>query len=316
MDKSSCLVCRSSAVVERDIRYIDAYRVSCQRCTPVGYGFVITGTVTVVQGIPEEKGNLLSHWIRKQCKKNKEIVIDSYVLEHIIPNLRYPKPREQINYLIQWLGEECETPEKMITQPLLDLTSIIGANGQEGVLYISEHLQKIGLVRYKQYQDGDGLQIGLTFEGWQKYDELKNRGEILNRAFLAMQYNDKELEDFYRSNLKPAVEQTGFELYILSDVLKAGLIDNQIRVEIRNSRFLLADLTHGNQGAYWEAGYAEGLGKPVIYLYRKDQAKEIHFDTNHCTTIFWEQSDLEGSLRKLKATIRATLPSDAKMVDD
>jgi len=35
-----------------------------------------------------------------------------------------------------------------------------------------------------------------------------------------------------------------------------------------------------NPGAYWEAGYAEGLGKPVIYTCEEAKFVEAsHFDT-------------------------------------
>jgi nucleoside 2-deoxyribosyltransferase len=60
-------------------------------------------------------------------------------------------------------------------------------------------------------------------------------------------------------------------------------------VEIRACRFLIADLTHANNGAYWEAGFAEGLGKPVTYTCKKSEfAKASHFDTNHHLTVLWE----------------------------
>jgi nucleoside 2-deoxyribosyltransferase len=61
------------------------------------------------------------------------------------------------------------------------------------------------------------------------------------------------------------VAATGFILRRLDDEPKAGLIDDRMRAEIQASRFVIVDLTHMNRGAYWEAGYAEGLGKPVIY---------------------------------------------------
>jgi len=38
-----------------------------------------------------------------------------------------------------------------------------------------------------------------------------------------------------------------------------------MRVEIRSAKFLVADLTDENRGAYWEAGFGEGLGKKVYY---------------------------------------------------
>ena len=71
---------------------------------------------------------------------------------------------------------------------------------------------------------------------------------------------------------------------------KAGSIDERLRVEIRRSRFLIADLTDRNAGAYWEAGFAEGLGKPVIYTCEKSvfEEEKTHFDTNHMHTVLWD----------------------------
>lgn len=115
----------------------------------------------------------------------------------------------------------------------------------------------------------------------------------------------------YNDYFKPAVEETGFDLRILRDVLHAGLIDNQLRVEIRKSRIMLADLSHNNNGAYWEAGFAEGLGKPVIYLCEKNifnnKRKRPHFDTNHHTTVIWDRQNIPSCLDELKSTIRLTL---------
>lgn len=60
---------------------------------------------------------------------------------------------------------------------------------------------------------------------------------------------------------------------------------------------MLADLTDENRGAYREAGYAEGSGKPVIYICKREKFRKAktHFDTNHCTTITWSADDAEGS---------------------
>jgi nucleoside 2-deoxyribosyltransferase len=86
---------------------------------------------------------------------------------------------------------------------------------------------------------------------------------------------------------------------------------------LRTSRFVIADLTHNNNGAYWEAGFAEGLGRPVIYTCRKQEsdANKSHFDTSHLNTIIWDPENLRDAATRLTATIRATLPSEAKMTD-
>lgn len=80
-----------------------------------------------------------------------------------------------------------------------------------------------------------------------------------------MQFNDPTLDAFVQDVVKPIVKQEiGYDLIDMRDIAQAGIIDNIMRIQIRNSAFVIADLTHDNLGAYWEAGYAEGLGKPVV----------------------------------------------------
>lgn len=49
------------------------------------------------------------------------------------------------------------------------------------------------------------------------------------------------------------------------------------------------DLTHQNNGAYFEEGYAMGLGKTVIQLCQKDT--KLHFDIAQKNTIMWDTED-------------------------
>ena len=124
--------------------------------------------------------------------------------------------------------------------------------------------------------------------------------------------------DALHSRLMQAVSETGFDLRRLDEKPKAGLIDDHLRVEIRTSRFLVVDLTDGNQGAYWEAGFGESLGKHVFYSCEKAKLHQqrTHFDANHSYTLLWNSDDLEGAAAELKAAIRATLPDEAKMQDE
>ncbi len=126
---------------------------------------------------------------------------------------------------------------------------------------------------------------------------------------MAMPYGQPQLDKLVNDHFRVAVAQTGFDLLRLDDQQPAGLIDDRLRVEIQTSRFLIADLTHGNRGAYWEAGYAEGLGKPVIYTCQRLKfAETSHFDTNHHLTVLWDENAIGVAMEKLKATIRATIP--------
>ena len=82
--------------------------------------------------------------------------------------------------------------------------------------------------------------------------------------------------------------------------------------EIRRSRFLIAELTKDNSGAYWEAGFATGVDRPVIYTCEKSYFLEAgtHFDTSHHLTVIWEEDKLDLAAEQLKTTIRATLPDE------
>jgi hypothetical protein len=156
----------------------------------------------------------------------------------------------------------------------------------------------------------DILNANLTLDGWEQY-EAEKRGEYSGKtAFIALRFNDPMLDALLRDVIKPCVkDELGFDVVDMRDVSQAGLIDNIMRAQIRDAAFVLVELTHDNPGAYWEAGYAEGLGKPVIYLCEKSKfdASRTHFDTNHCTTVSWLADDPDRFRRNLVATIRRSL---------
>jgi hypothetical protein len=132
---------------------------------------------------------------------------------------------------------------------------------------------------------------------------------------MAMDFNDRQMDDVFANCFKPAVAQTGFDLRTLREDPKMGLIDERMRVEIRRSRFVVADLTHGNHGAYFEAGMAEGIGLPVVYTCRANEFKNIHFDASHLLAVKWDPDDLSKAAEELKTIIRATLPEEAQLDD-
>ena len=80
--------------------------------------------------------------------------------------------------------------------------------------------------------------------------------------------------------------------------------DDEIFAEIRRSRFLVADMTQGNDvargGVYFEAGFAQGLGLSVLYACRKDRTRHLAFDTRQFYHIVWDMPD---ELRKQLAKV-------------
>jgi len=80
----------------------------------------------------------------------------------------------------------------------------------------------------------------------------------------------------------------------------------RIKREIRNSAFIIADLTDERQSCYFEAGYAEALRKPVIYCASQNSVMKpgtptkIHFDIHMNVQFFTNQKELS---EKIEAVI-------------
>jgi len=82
-----------------------------------------------------------------------------------------------------------------------------------------------------------------------------------------------------------------------------GLVD-RIKDEIRRARFVVADLTDERPSCYFEAGYAEALGKPVIYMASREsilhpgQETKIHFDIHQNIRFFSNHEQMVTELKQ------------------
>lgn len=192
------------------------------------------------------------------------------------------------------------------------------ADDWQGLRWLLQQLKDRYL--FTSYDNYPGIQLSFALEmpGWEKYEALKRRRIESRSAFMALKFGQTELDRVVDTCFRPAVARGGFELRILNDQQGAGLIDNQIRAAILSARFVISDLTHGSPGAYWEAGFGEGRGIPVIYTCEKAAwaQNKSHFDTNHMATIVWESDNLKKAEDALVAMIRATLRAEAKQTDD
>jgi hypothetical protein len=56
-------------------------------------------------------------------------------------------------------------------------------------------------------------------------------------------------------------------------------IDDRIIAEIRLARFVIADVTGARPSVYYEAGFADGLGTPVIWTCSSARMADMAFDT-------------------------------------
>lgn len=265
---------------------------------------------------------LVSHFIRTRFSQQNLTSLETPLLDlpyfsAVLDFLSPVTPREQANNFIRWLGDQVRDDDPMaaVNVDYRLAATVMGASSDLGAAQIIQFLLEKNILSGGTYSSQ--CEVAVTLEGWERYDQLKQSHSEGPIAFMAMPFGQPALDVAYRDCFRPAVSQCGFELRRLDEKPPAGLIDDRLRVEIRRSRFLIVDLTNGNYGAYWEAGFAEGLGKKVIYVCEAGYFSQhgTHFDTSHQHTIIWDSSNLEDAAARLKDTIRATLPAEARMTD-
>ena len=120
---------------------------------------------------------------------------------------------------------------------------------------------------------------------------------------------DETLQDAYRRGIEPAIQSCGYQATRVDQIEHTGKIDDRIIAELRNSRFVVADFTQGEDGArggvYYEAGFAHGLNIPVIFTCREDCIRHLHFDTRQYVHISWTTPEelRERLQRRISATV-------------
>ncbi|MDE2935630.1 MAG: hypothetical protein OXP37_02175 [Chloroflexota bacterium] len=174
------------------------------------------------------------------------------------------------------------------------------------LFFLEDYLKELGWVK------GAGLYGRETFAGTVTVDGYRQIADesaaTTNQAFVAMWF-DHSTDRAYSEGIETAVRDCGYTPLRIDRKEHINKIEDEIIAEIRRSRFVVADFTQGGEGArggvYYEAGFAHGLGIPVILSCQRDCFKHLHFDTNHYNHIDWiEPEDLR---LKLKNRILAVL---------
>jgi hypothetical protein len=303
-ESDRCPVCESKLKKPRD--HLEHVYFHCPRCGLFGLTTSAEHLLPdLLAGLGRNRG-VLSYAISRKPRVGQDTLLFTVAdCEAIIKAGVLPTPQEQADNLIRLIGNRLSGSGDTIQLSFEDQGALIGAQSKSGFFFVVE-----GLADAKLLQHADPLHENtLTFKGWERYEQLRRGTPSGRKAFMAMKFGDTILDLIVKEHFVPAVAATGFTLRRLDDEPKAGLIDDRMRAEIQASRFVIVDLTHMNRGAYWEAGYAEGLGKPVIYTCEEAKFGEAsHFDTNHHQHVLWTESNLAPAVTLLKAAIRATIP--------
>jgi nucleoside 2-deoxyribosyltransferase len=149
--------------------------------------------------------------------------------------------------------------------------------------------------------------ISIAEEGW---IEIEKNLEMnyTKQVFVAMWF--KKDMDKAAQKIKEAITACGLEAMRIDRKEHNNEISGEILSEIMNSRIIIADVTGQRNGVYFEAGFALGHQKSVIWTCKKDDLENVHFDTRQYNHVVWENED--DLYTKLRDRILATLAIESK----
>lgn len=219
-----------------------------------------------------------------------------------------------------WLGSQLDGfGDSLPMDGIETKVALVGAINQNALILIIEEAQVQEYIcsAIKIHRSVSGTMtlsiVGAqapTFKGWELINSIRSGKTESNIAFMAMPFGNTDLDDVFIKHWKPVVERAGYVLERLDERQTAGSIDDRLRQTIRRSAFLICELTNANLGAYWESGFAEGIGIPVIYTCKAENHKQdSHFDVNHHLCVIWETKNLQEKSEELTSIIKETFKS-------
>lgn len=169
--------------------------------------------------------------------------------------------------------------------------------------YMLNFLEDSNLVVRLDKYTGDILNrsIQLTPEAYTRIERLEKNNKHGKQVLVAMQFGNETKK--LRESIRKGISESNYTPIFIDEVQHNDFITPELLKYIRDSKFVVVDLSDKNNGAYFEEGYAMGLGKPVIQLCKSDVT--LHFDIAQKNTIIWR--DEEDIPLKLKNRIIATI---------
>jgi len=122
-----------------------------------------------------------------------------------------------------------------------------------------------------------------------------------NYVFVAMPIGPMNPFDDVLDAIKEACSRCGLTAERVDEAQSNERITDRILESIQKAEFVIVDLTESRPNVFYEAGYAQGIGKLPIYIARANT--NLEFDLKDYPIIFFD------SYRELKAGLESRLRS-------
>ena len=232
----------------------------------------------------------VSAWVREQNLLGVVAVLDIGLIERAVA-VPSPTLLEASRRLLLECGKRTKLYGQNVFLPPLPLAAITWSEDEAALQSLADLLRDEGLLG-----KGAASEFRLTAKGLSAL-EVQRAQVDTDQVFVAMSF-DPSVSQVYDNGLYAGIVAAGFRPLRIDRHHHLHRIDDEIISQIRRSRFLVADFTGHKHGVYFEAGFALGLGKEVIWSCKKDDLKDLHFDIRQYNSIVWDdENDLSKKLR-------------------
>ena len=301
MANALCLICREPVGWEQLTGYsevgatapqVTKYRVTCELCGNYSIDYSLATSPPRLG----ENAPFVSAAARQASERGHPLELNqSTNFSHVAAAHRNSTVSQKVEKLLRVIATKCErpgNPAKIIRKLDYPLADCLDTNELD--VYV-QYLAHKGLISFAG-GPGDEPAYQPTIDGWQALEPMLRPGGEPGRCFVAMWFDDS-MDMVYSEGMAPAVADAGFTSYrVKEDPINKGVSDH-ILAEIRRAQFVVADFTGQRQSVYYEAGFAQGIGRDVIWCCRHDEIDKLTFDTRHLGHVAWKNSaDLRSKL--------------------
>jgi hypothetical protein len=313
MKEQPCPVCFTPAARIADRLIADAGWISakCHRCGE--FQFHEDSWADLIEVSPSrrdprlgpagsrERANASGH-----IREHRGIRIDGQVLE-TLARLETPSFHDRADKLLRALEDETrEAGQPVDLGDLLESSrwlAVAWCVSEREFRFLLEYLRSVG--RVVQTRDQSTTKETILPAGFEYLEKLRETNPASPEGFVAMAFSER-MFGVYDNAIAPAIAEAGYTPTIVSRFQPPadteGYTDDIVArflMLIRRSRFVVADFTEPSEGVYFEAGFAKGLGRHVIWTRNKDAPGRLHFDTDHFDYIMWaDEATLRQQLRE------------------
>ncbi|HDD45250.1 MAG TPA: hypothetical protein ENG63_10405 [Candidatus Desulfofervidus auxilii] len=323
-----CPICKFKAFKTESGKKGDCFFIVCPRCGEYEISETLNAELK-----SKEPDLMLSSYLRRlyEFRKDDEPIgpLTTYNIDSLKKDAERSKPEysekiylllKAIEHIQEYTGEDIIVWNSSGSESNFDkakfelfrayfLAMTYSSRGKE-LEYLFHSLRELGYLQYSNVmlnlQEGFPNYINITPYGYKYLEEIRNKERFeTNKVFIAMAFKP-ENDNIYKT-IKQVLNKLGYDAVRVDKEHYTGYIIDFILAEIKESRFVVAEITDKNLNVFFEFSYALGHKIPVIPLLKKekdekDPFEKIPFDIKQFNTIVYENE--EQLKEKLRDRIR------------